>query len=118
MRVFKEFRFEAGHRLIGVAPDHKCARQHGHSYLVRVTCEGSVHPRSGMVIDYADIATLFEERVGRILDHQNLNGIRGLENSTSEVLAKWIWDQLDPGLPLVEVLVRETATAGAVYNGE
>ena len=30
--IFKEFTFEAAHRLPYVPDDHKCSRLHGHSY--------------------------------------------------------------------------------------
>ena len=49
----------------------------------------------------------------------HLNDIPGLENPTSEVLAKWIWDQVKPVVPLLSaVMVKETCTAGCVYRGE
>ena len=45
--------------------------------------------------------------------------IEGLENPTSEVLARWIWNSLQPELPgLCRVVVRETCTSGATYTGE
>lgn len=116
MRVFKEFRFEAAHRLPNVPSGHKCHRLHGHSYRVVVTCEGPVDPMTGMVVDYAEISRLFDSEVFDKLDHQYLNDIKGLENSTSEVLAQWIWHRLSK-LPLYEVTVHETATAGATYTG-
>jgi len=52
------------------------------------------------------------------LDHYYLNDIEGLENPTSENLARWIWERLAPALPgLSEVVVRETCTSGCVYRG-
>jgi len=52
------------------------------------------------------------------LDHQYLNEIPGLENPTSEVLARWIYERLAPTLPgLDHVIVRETCTSGAIYRG-
>ena len=52
------------------------------------------------------------------LDHHYLNEIAGLENPTSEVLARWIWERLTPVLPLLDrVVVRETCTSGCVYRG-
>jgi len=55
--------------------------------------------------------------VGR-LDHYYLNEIEGLENPTSENLARWIWDRLTPGLSsLTKVIVRETCTSGCAYQG-
>jgi 6-pyruvoyltetrahydropterin/6-carboxytetrahydropterin synthase len=45
--------------------------------------------------------------------------VDGLENPTSENLARWIWDRLKPRLPkLSQVVVRETCTAGCIYRGE
>jgi 6-pyruvoyltetrahydropterin/6-carboxytetrahydropterin synthase len=117
MIVFKEFRFEAAHWLPGVPPQHKCSRMHGHSYLVRVEVSGDVDGTTGMVIDYDIIRALFDQLVHSQLDHRVLNEIEGLENSTSENLAMWIFRRLDLATPpyvhLRAVEVRETHTAGA-----
>jgi len=118
MRLFKEFSFEAAHLLPNVPPGHKCARLHGHSFQVRVTVEGPVGRETGWVMDFADIKAAFGP-VHDALDHRYLNDIRGLENPTSEHLARWIWRELQPSLPsLVEVEVRETCTTGCAYRGD
>jgi 6-pyruvoyltetrahydropterin/6-carboxytetrahydropterin synthase len=53
------------------------------------------------------------------LDHYYLNEVDGLENPTSEALARWMWDRLHPTLPeLSQVVVRETCTSGCAYRGE
>lgn len=115
--IFKEFSFEAAHRLPNVPEGHKCARLHGHSYRVEIRVEGEVGAESGWVVDFADLGTAFEPLHAR-LDHYYLNEIPGLENPTSEVLAKWIWDRLETNLPgLKEVVVRETCTSGCSYRG-
>src|SRR5204862_7909448 len=77
MNVFKEFTFEAAHRLPNVPADHKCARLHGHSFSARVTVSGPVGGESGWVVDFADIADAFEP-LHRVLDHNYLNEIDGL----------------------------------------
>jgi 6-pyruvoyltetrahydropterin/6-carboxytetrahydropterin synthase len=116
-RVFKDFAFEAAHRLPNVAPDHKCARLHGHSFRARVTIEGPVGEHSGWVVDFADIAAACEP-LRLELDHHYLNEVDGLENPTSEVIARWIWDRLAPVLPgLCLVTVQETCNAGVDYDG-
>lgn len=118
MRLFKEFSFEAAHLLPNVPAGHKCARLHGHSFQVRVTVEGPVGRETGWVMDFADIKAAFGP-LHDALDHRYLNDIRGLENPTSEHLARWIWRELQPSLPsLVEVEVRETCTTGCAYRGE
>ena len=118
MRLFKEFSFEAAHRLPNVPDGHKCARLHGHSFHVRVTIDGPVGERTGWVIDFADLKAAFRPVYER-LDHRYLNEIDGLENPTSEILSRWIWRQLRTSLPgLVEIEVRETCTSGCIYRGE
>src|SRR5688572_22559441 len=118
MEVFKEFSFEAAHRLPNVPPEHKCGRLHGHSFKARIYVRGPVGERTGWVVDFADIKEAFRPYYDR-LDHHYLNDVEGLENPTSEVLARWIYDNVRTqlsGVCRVELL--ETCTAGAVYSGE
>ena len=118
MEIFKEFRFEAAHRLPMVAPDHKCARLHGHSFQVAQHLRGAVDERLGWFMDFAEVEAAFRPCYAQ-LDHNYLNDIEGLENPTSENLAYWIWKKLKPKLPLLtEVVVAETCTARAIYRGE
>jgi 6-pyruvoyltetrahydropterin/6-carboxytetrahydropterin synthase len=117
MEIFKEFTFEAAHRLPNVSEGHKCARLHGHSYRVEVHVTGEIAEGTGWVMDFADIKEAFAPLHDE-LDHQYLNEVKGLDNPTSEVLARWIWDRLVAALPLSAVLVRETCTSGCVYRGD
>lgn len=115
--IYREFTFEAAHRLPHVPEGHKCARLHGHSYLAAVHVAGAVGEQTGWVQDFGDIKAAFKPLEDE-LDHHYLNDVAGLENPTSEVLAKWIWDRLVPALPnLKEVRVRETCTSGCIYRG-
>lgn len=117
MQIFKEFSFEAAHRLPNVPPEHKCARLHGHSFQVRITVAGEPGADNGWVMDFADIKKAFKPLRER-LDHYYLNEIEGLENPTSENIARWIWDRLKPDLPeLHSVEIRETCTSGCLYTG-
>jgi 6-pyruvoyltetrahydropterin/6-carboxytetrahydropterin synthase len=118
VEIFKEFTFEAAHRLPHVPDGHKCGRLHGHSYAVSVHIDGPVDPHSGWVRDFGDLSAVVKPLVAE-LDHYYLNDIEGLDNPTSEVLARWIWERLCPQLPdLSQVAVRETCTSGCVYRGE
>lgn len=118
MQVFKEFRFEAAHRLPHVPEGHKCSRLHGHSFRVEVHVRGKIDPTAGWVLDFADIKAAFRP-IHDQLDHHYLNEIKGLENPTSEALARWIWQRLQPTLPgLTRLVVRETCTSGCIYEGE
>lgn len=115
MEVFKQFRFESAHRLPNVPDGHKCARLHGHSYTVEIHVRGAVAAQSGWVMDFAEISAAFAPLHAQ-LDHYYLNEIEGLENPTSEELARWIWNRIRlPGL--CRVVVRETCTSGCSYEG-
>jgi 6-pyruvoyltetrahydropterin/6-carboxytetrahydropterin synthase len=117
MDIFKIFSIEAAHRLPKVPEGHKCARLHGHSFRVEVHVRGEPHPDTGWVMDYAEIKAAFAPLYAQ-LDHNYLNDIEGLDNPTSEQLARWIWARLQPELTgLCKVVVHETCTAGAIYRG-
>jgi 6-pyruvoyltetrahydropterin/6-carboxytetrahydropterin synthase len=117
MDIYKQFRFEAAHRLPNVPTTHKCSRLHGHSFVVEVHVCGAVDQASGWVIDFAEISAAWQP-LHAVLDHHYLNEVDGLENPTSELLAKWIWRRLRPALPLLsKVVVCETCTSGAIYEG-
>jgi len=118
MDVFKEFTFEAAHRLPNAPPGHKCGRLHGHSFRVEVHVSGPIGAESGWVMDFGDIKKAFQP-IDAQLDHRYLNEIEGLENPTSEVLANWIWVRLASTLAgLSRIVVRETCTSGCVYDGD
>lgn len=118
MEIFKEFTFEAAHRLPNTPPGHKCSRLHGHSFRVQLHVEGSPSESEGWIMDFADIKEAFQP-VLALLDHYYLNEIDGLANPTSENLARWIWRRVKSQLPeLSMVVVRETCTSGCIYRGE
>lgn len=118
MEIFKEFIFESAHHLPNVPEGHKCRRTHGHSFHAELHVEGPLDSELGWVLDFADIKTAFKPYYD-MLDHHYLNEIPGLENPTSENLARWIWDKVKPRLPLLsKIVVRETCTSGCVYGGD
>jgi 6-pyruvoyltetrahydropterin/6-carboxytetrahydropterin synthase len=118
MEIWKHFTFESAHRLPHVAPGHKCGRLHGHSFHVSIHVVGPVGKDTGWVVDFADISTAMKPLISQ-LDHNYLNEIEGLENPTSEVLARWIWRRVKPSLKQVsKVVVKETCTSGCAYSGE
>ena len=118
MDIFRVFQVEAAHHLPNVPPGHKCARLHGHSFRIEVHVTGPVGEHDGWVMDFADLRRTFQSVFDQ-LDHHYLNEIDGLENPTSENLAKWIWQQLDVDLVgLSKIVVQETCNAGCIYYGD
>ena len=118
MDIFKIFTIEAAHHLPNVPAGHKCRRLHGHSFRIEVHVSGPVDEQAGWVLDFADVSAAFKPLFAQ-LDHHYLNEVEGLENPTSENLAKWIWQRLKQELPgLSKVVVQETCTAGCSYAGD
>lgn len=118
----KDFRFEASHQL--PYHDGKCKRLHGHSWkmTVKVECdaiqtEGS---KQGMVMDYGDLKKIVQPLVDEKLDHWHLNDTTGLESPTSELLAQWIYQQLEGKFAspafLLSITIEETCTARCTYH--
>lgn len=113
----KSFHFEAAHWLPTFPDGHKCRRLHGHSFHVDVVVGGEVDPAKGYLVDYGVMKGAIEP-VNQRLDHYLLNEIEGLENPTAENIARWVFDQLKPSLPmLASVRVHETCTTECEYRG-
>ena len=116
MNIFKEFNFEAAHKLPLVPSTHKCSNLHGHSFKVKVYVEGPLN-KMGWVMDFAELKNICAPYIDQ-LDHAYLNEIHGLENPTSENIAIWLWDRLRPLLPqLSTIAVMETCNSGCEYSG-
>lgn len=115
MIVKQSFRFEAAHRL----PLHagKCFNLHGHSYRFTFSLDLPVDPRTGMTLDFAEIAAVVEANVLDIWDHRNLNDF--MENPTAENIVVEIWKRVEGKLPgLDEIELWEMPDSSVVYRGE
>jgi len=72
IRITREFTFEMAHVLD--FHDGPCRNVHGHSYRLLVTVSGTPlndpgSPRDGMIIDFADLKKIVEEKVINTFDH-------------------------------------------------
>jgi len=118
--IGKTFDFEAGHRLGGLPPEHKCSHQHGHSYQVEVVLTAPDLAEPGFVTDFGALAP-FKEFLAAELDHHNLHEVLPFE-PTSELLAQflagWFIQNVEPTIPgrLVAVRVRETRRSWARFE--
>ena len=126
--------FSAAHRLWSeqlnetenIALYEKCANPngHGHNYVLEVTVKGTPDPRTGMVLNLAELKRAIHEQVVNWVDHKHLNyDVPWLEGSipTTEVLAMKFWERLQRALPqglLYEVKLYETENNIASYRGE
>ncbi|GJQ15496.1 hypothetical protein GpartN1_g7287.t1 [Galdieria partita] len=115
----KSFSFEAMHYL--TYHDGKCSRPHGHSYQVTVQLSGkeleTTGPKKNMLTDFSGVALVCQNLKEKYLDHYCLNETLETDSPTSEFIAKWIYEQLKPQLPLLSaVIVSETHTTRVTYQ--
>ena len=114
-KLWKDFTFEAAHQLTKVPVGHQCGRLHGHSYKLRVHCQGKLNPERDWVLDYADIAAATKPIVQQ-LDHTFLNDHFDFE-TTAENIAFWIAGKIKPKLASVyAVELFETPTTSVVFE--
>lgn len=105
----------------------KCANHnwHGHNYVLYVTVKGTPDPETGFIINVKELSHIIKTVVVDKLDHSNLNldvaFIPKEIHPTTEVLAKIIWEQLEPhilGCKLHCIKLQETENIYAEYFGE
>lgn len=120
-KISKSFAFEASH----VLPKHdgKCSRLHGHSYTMTLVCRGPTletrGPKTGMLLDYTTLAMQGNILVVNFLDHYHLNDSLGMDDPTSENIARWVYDRVKPMIPsLYCVKIAETCTCECEYCPE
>lgn len=92
VEAYKQFTFEAAHAL----PPH--SPLHGHTFRIDVVFSGPADPEFGWC-ENLDAAEIEIQGVRAKLDHTCLNDIEGLEKPSLENLARWIYEQLEPGFP-------------------
>jgi 6-pyruvoyltetrahydropterin/6-carboxytetrahydropterin synthase len=114
--IAKEFHFAAAHRLVGLPPEHKSSRLHGHSYRVEVVLSAATLKPPGFVVDYNDLAEL-GEYLDRTFDHRNLNEVVPFA-TTAENLARHLYEWCAQHWPqTVAVRVSETPKIWAEWRG-
>jgi 6-pyruvoyltetrahydropterin/6-carboxytetrahydropterin synthase len=117
VELSKEYIFEAAHRLPRVPEGHKCARLHGHTYKVELEVRGPVDARTGWLMDFTRVDDVWAELFARF-DHRTLNDVPGLENSTCENVAAYVWEAVKPRVPeLSGVTVWENRDSKCTYRG-
>jgi 6-pyruvoyltetrahydropterin/6-carboxytetrahydropterin synthase len=114
-RIGIEYQFESGHYLTGLPAEHKCARPHGHNYVLRVEFASETLDATGFVIDYFD-ARPIKDYIDVTWDHRMLNDVVDF-NPTVENLVRFLYDKFKGQFPqLSAVEIRETPTTFARYD--
>lgn len=119
IEITYEFWFDAAHRFEHMPVGHKYHGLHGHSFRAEIAVAGAPDPKSGFIVDFAQLEAAGEGVRDR-LDHRFLNEIVGLENPSLENIARFVWNELAPqfaGLTRVAIR-RDSHRQGCVYTGE
>ncbi|TNE37441.1 MAG: 6-carboxytetrahydropterin synthase QueD [Alphaproteobacteria bacterium] len=115
-RISKRFDFSASHFIGGLPETHPCAKLHGHNYVVEVELSGETLSDIGFVRDYHELKPL-KDFIDTTLDHKHLNEALGHDSTTSEVLAKWLFDWCKERWPETScVRISETPRTWAEYR--
>ena len=119
MLVFRTYRFHSARFLPNLDADHICKKIHGHTFNLTIYISGTVNVKNGFIVDFFDIDKIFNKNIMPKIDHKLLNEIEGLDNPTSEILCKWIWNKLVIHLPnLFKLKLSEDHGTGIIYKGE
>jgi 6-pyruvoyltetrahydropterin/6-carboxytetrahydropterin synthase len=126
----RRFTFSAGHRYHVArwsAEENERAfgrltAPHGHNYTLDVTVRGPIEPRTGMVIDLAELKAIVAATVIDRFDHADLNADPLFRDRvpTTENIAIAVWELLAPKLGpdrLARVRVWEDPTLFVDYDG-
>jgi 6-pyruvoyltetrahydropterin/6-carboxytetrahydropterin synthase len=120
--VSKEFTFDSAHHLH--CYEGKCQNLHGHTYRLQVIMSGKTDER-GLTIDFSDISRITKQQIIAKLDHQYLNEVLPLMNTTAENMVVWIYEEIDaelkkeglyPAIVLEEIRLWETPTSYAAIT--
>ena len=78
----------------------KCARLHGHRYVVEVALRTAEVGQKGMAYDFGDLKKHLKELAGAF-DHQNLNEVPPFTEieSTAENQARYFYDEMKKRMP-------------------
>mgnify|MGYP001216051780 CR=1 FL=1 len=130
--IAKTWVISASHQLKHLAPDHPCARLHGHNYEitleVRSKRDNAMSRETGFIIDYHDLDDTFGAWLMKAWDHRHLNEVLGSESgkaTTAEHLSVTLFAKAvellrkrDDTVRVVSVMVRETPKTYAIARAE
>lgn len=100
--------FAAAHRLREYGG--KCEKLHGHNWVVEVRVSASRLDQLGLAIDFKELKALTKE-VLQALDHKFLNELAPFreENPSSEIIARWIYQQMKRRLSSAPVSLKSVS---------
>lgn len=121
-KLIKHFDFDAAHRL--ECHSGKCYNLHGHTWKGSVTIikkDYTCTQEQPMIMDFKDVACRIK-KVTDLLDHQNLNKVLCVGNTTAEFIAKYLFHRFaqefvnDSRIDVVSVTLYESDGSGITYE--
>lgn len=117
-KLKQHFQIESARFLPHLDKSHPCSAMHGHSFKISLTLLGETDAKLGWVIDYNEVKLKMKPLLEQ-LDHRVLNEVPGLENPTTELLAKWLYEKGVKVLPLLtQVSISETQDSECCYPAD
>lgn len=83
-----------------------CYRLHGHDYKIDVSVEGSIDPKSGLIVDRDELDRIVNETLVVPFDKTNLNN--AFTNTSGEALSHEFFEILKEAFPESMKLLRVT----------
>ena len=130
----RRLRFNAAHRVHNPALSDEENRRlfgkcnnpnwHGHNYVLEVSVEGEIDPRTGYVMDLGQLRAVVEREVIDLVDHRNMNVdvpfMQGI-NPTAENIVVACWRAIAPLVAaparLIRLRLTETENNYVEYEG-
>ncbi len=113
-------RFAAAHSLRNFKG--RCEALHGHNWKVEITVRGQKMDQADLLMDFGDLKRLMNQALDK-LDHRHLNEIPPFDqvNPSSEMIAKFLYEEISRGLPpqvaMARVAAWESDDSRATYLG-
>lgn len=131
--VTRRVRFNAAHRVHNPAlADDENARLfgkcnnpnwHGHNYILDVSVEGEMDPKTGYVFDLAKLKAVVQSEITDVVDHRNFNldvpFMKGIIPTTENIVVAF-WNILAPKVApasLKKLVLQETENNSVEYDG-
>jgi len=127
--ISKQYSFDSAHQLWNdnfTAEDNakvfgKCAKLHGHTYVLTVEVSGPVVPETGMIMNYFHLDNVVKPYVDDMLDHKFLNDEWPGMLTTAENMVTIIKEHFKPvfdymSIQLESVTLQETPKTKATWR--
>ena len=118
MLIYKKYFFDSAHYLENFKKGHEYNNVHGHSYEVVISIDKILEKKQQWVMNFDELDKIVNPLI-QILDHNILNEVDGLDNPTSENIARWFWKNIKSKIKdLKSVEIIRPRIGGCIYKGD